>query len=334
VPGTVVNLPVDDTQTVARGQTLLELDPADAQVAMDSARANLARAVRGVRTLFAQAGELRAQIAERQIALKRAQDDYDRRARLVGDGAVSNEELSHTKDSITQLKASLAASREQLNATTAQIDGTTIRTHPEVQAATAALRKAALALSRTRVVAPIAGVVARRSVEVGQRIAAGTPLMAVVPLQDVWVDANFKEVQLKNMRVGQPVTLHADVYGGDFEYHGRLAGVSAGSGSAFALLPAQNASGNWIKIVQRVPVRILLDPKELKSHPLRVGLSMTARVDVRDTSGTLIAGAVRNVPLPQEASRGDDPTLQSRIARIIAANAGTGSAAARSAVDP
>jgi membrane fusion protein, multidrug efflux system len=322
VPGTVIALHVDDTQGVQRDQPLLELDPADAKVAMGNAEANLARAVRQVRTLFATADQLRAQIAERQTALKQAQDDYRRRSGLVSDGAVSTEELSHTKDNTTQLEASLSAAREQLNATLAQIDGTTVETHPQVLAAEAAVRDAALALRRTRITAPVAGVVARRSVQVGQRVAAGTPLMAVVPLDDVWVDANFKEVQLEKMRVGQPVELHADLYGSDMVYHGKLAGLSAGSGSAFALLPAQNASGNWIKIVQRVPVRIVLEPKELKDHPLRVGLSMTAQVDVRDSSGPLVAGSVRNQPLPTQPSLADDPEVESRIARIVAENEG------------
>jgi len=323
VPGTVIALHADDTQSVQRDQPLLELDPADAEVASASAEANLARAVRQVRTLFAQGDQLRAQIADRDIGLKRAQDDYQRRAGLVSDGAVSSEELSHAKDNITQMQASLNEAREQLNATTAQIDGTTVATHPQVLAAAAAVRDAALALRRAQITAPIAGVVARRSVQVGQRVAAGTPLMAVVPLDNVWIDANFKEVQLENMRVGQPVELHADLYGGDTVYHGKLIGLSAGSGSAFALLPAQNASGNWIKIVQRVPVRIVLDPQELKAHPLRVGLSMTARVDIRDTSGPLVASQVRSLPIPAQASLGNDPAVETRIAQIITANAGT-----------
>ena len=326
VPGTVVALHVDDTQSVQRDQPLLELDPADAEVATGSAEANLARAVRQVRTVFAQGGQLRAQINERQTELKRAQDDYRRRAGLVSDGAVSTEELSHMKDSVTQVQASLAAAREQLNATTAQIDGTTIATHPQVLAAAAAVRDAALALHRAHITAPVAGVVARRSVQVGQRVAPGTPLMAVVPLDNVWIDANFKEVQLENMRVGQPVELHADLYGGDTVYHGKLVGLAAGSGSAFALLPAQNASGNWIKIVQRVPVRIALDPKELKDHPLRVGLSMTVKVDIRDTSGPLVASEVRTLPIPSQASLGNDPAVEARIAQIIADNAGQASA--------
>jgi membrane fusion protein (multidrug efflux system) len=204
----------------------------------------------------------------------------------------------------------------------AQIDGTTIADHPQVLAAAAAVRNAALALHRTQLISPVGGVVAKRSVQVGQRVAAGTPLLAVVPLEDVWVDANFKEVQLERMRDGQPVTVRTDLYGHQVEYHGHLVGIAAGSGNAFALLPAQNASGNWIKIVQRVPVRILLDPNELKAHPLRVGLSTTVRVDLHDTSGPLMTTAVRNVPLPRQASAGDDPTVDARIATIIADNAG------------
>ena len=328
VAGTVISLRADDTQGVQRDQTLLTLDPADAEVAMGNAEANLARAVRQVRTLFATAAQLRAQIADRQVALKRAQDDYQRRAGLLQDGAVSSEELSHTRDSIVQMQANLNQAREELNATTAQIDGTTVESHPQVLAAEAAVRDAALALRRTQITAPVSGVVARRSVQLGQRVAAGTPLMAVVPLDEVWVDANFKEVQLADMRVGQPVSLHADVYGGGTDYHGKLVGLSAGSGSAFALLPAQNASGNWIKIVQRVPVRIALDPAELKQHPLRVGLSMTVKVDVRDSSGALIASEVRSQPLPAQASLGHDPEVEAHIAQIVAANSGAAAVAA------
>jgi membrane fusion protein, multidrug efflux system len=324
VPGTVMALSADDTQSVRRGQTLLELDPADARVAMNNAEAGLARAVREVRNLFATADQLRAQITERDIELKRAQEDYRRRSNLLQDGAVSSEELSHTQDNIAQLRASLTEAHEQLKAITVRIDGTTVESHPQVLAAEAAVRDAALALRRTRIFAPVAGVVARRSVQVGQRVSPGTPLMAVVPLDDVWIDANFKEVQLKDMRVGQPVEVRTDVYGGSVRYHGTLVGLSAGSGSAFALLPAQNASGNWIKIVQRVPVRIALDASELKAHPLRVGLSTTVTVDIRDTSGSLIASQVRSQPIPTQPSLGDDPGVETRIARIVAANGGAG----------
>ena len=323
VPGTVLELRADDTQGVQANQLLLQLDPADAQVAMSNAEARLGRAVREVRTLFATAQQLRAQIADREIALKRAEDDYGRRQNLLQDGAVSSEELSHTQDSVVQIKADLTEAREQLKATTAQIDGTTVETNPQVLAAEAAVRDAALALRRTHIVAPVTGEVARRSVQVGQQVAPGTALMAVVPLEEVWVDGNFKEVQLADMRVGQPVEVSADVYGGSVKYHGKLVGLSAGSGNAFALLPSQNASGNWIKIVQRVPVRIALDPRELKAHPLRVGLSTTVTVAIRDTSGPLIASQVRNVPIPVLPSLGIDPGVEARISHILAANGGS-----------
>lgn len=322
VPGTVIAVKVDDTQSVERGQVLALLDPADAQVAIASAEAQLARAVRNVRALFAQRDQLQAQIAQRVSDLRRAQDDLDRRQGLLADGAVSGEELSHSRDALAVARAALDAAREQLNATEAQIQGTSIASHPQVLDAEAALRNVALALHRTELRAPVSGVIAKRSVQVGQRVAAGNPLMALVPLDDVWVDANFKEVQLRTMRVGQPVTLHADLYGNSVDFHGRLAGLSAGSGSAFALLPPQNASGNWIKIVQRIPVRIALDPQELKAHPLRVGLSMTVEVDVHDTAGPVVSSQVRNLPQPTQESAGDDPQLQARIDRIVALNAG------------
>lgn len=322
IPGTVLAVPVDDTQSVERGALLAEMDPADARVATNAAEAQLARAVRNVRGLFAQRDQLQAQIAQRQSDVKRAQEDVERREGLLSDGAVSGEELSHSRDALTAARAALDGARQQLNATEAQISGTSIENHPQVLDAEAAVRNAALALHRTTLRAPVSGVIARRSVQVGQRIAAGAPLMALVPLDDVWVDANFKEGQLRNIRVGQPVSLQADLYGSKVAFRGRIAGLSAGSGSAFALLPAQNASGNWIKIVQRIPVRIAIDPQDLKDHPLRVGLSMTVKVDIRDTSGPVMSTQVRNTPLPTQPSAGDDPQVQQRIADIVAQNAG------------
>ncbi len=322
VPGTVLSVRVDDTQSVDRGTVLAELDPADAKVATAAAEAQLARAVRSVRGLFAQRDQLQAQIVQRQSDVKRALDDVQRRQGLLADGAVSGEELSHSRDALAGAQAALDGARQALNATEAQIQGTTIETHPQVLDAEAAVRNAALALRRAQLKAPVAGVVVRRSVQVGQRVAAGAPLMGLVPLDDVWVDANFKEGQLRDIRVGQPVTLHADIYGHQVQFRGKIAGLSAGSGSAFALLPAQNASGNWIKIVQRVPVRIVIDPQDLKSHPLRVGLSMTVKVDVRDTSGPVMATQVRTVAQPEAISEGDDPQIEARIDSIVAQNAG------------
>jgi membrane fusion protein (multidrug efflux system) len=329
IPGTVIQLHADDTQSVARDQPLLELDPADAEIATSNAEANLARGVRAVRALFAKADQLRAEIRDREVELQQAQQDHQRRTGLLSAGAVSSEELQHTKDRITEVRASLTAAREELNETTAQIDGTTIPTHPQVLAAMAAVRDASLTLRRTRVTAPVSGVIAQRSVQVGQRVAAGTALMGVVPLDAVWVDANFKEVQLRNMRVGQLVRLRADVYGGDAVYHGRLVGLSAGSGTAFALLPAQNASGNWIKIVQRLPVRIELDAGELRAHPLRIGLSVTADVDIRDTSGPLVSEQVRRIPIPSQTSLANDPQEEAHIAQIIKDNLGTAKGGAK-----
>ena len=322
VPGTVIALNADDTQPVRAGQTLLRLDPADAQIAEENAEADLARAVRQVRGLFAQGRELHAQIDQREQAARTADEDLERRGGLLADGAISAEELSHARDAVATTRANVAAARQQLSQTIAQIDGTTIADHPQVLAAAAAVRNAALALHRTELASPVSGVIAKRSVQLGERVAAGTPLLAVVPLENVWIDANFKEVQLEHMRAGQPVSVRTDFYGSHVTYHGHLVGIAAGSGNAFALLPAQNASGNWIKIVQRVPVRILLDPAELEAHPLRVGLSATVRVDLHRTSGPPMTLAVRNAPQPTQRSAGNDPAVDARIATIIGDNAG------------
>jgi membrane fusion protein (multidrug efflux system) len=323
VAGAVTAVHVDDTQHVNEGQLLVELDPADAEVASSSAEAQLATAVRQVRGTFSQADALRAQIRESEINLRTARQDLARREGIAAGGAVSAEEVQHVRGQIAQLEAALSARRESLASTQSQIENTQIATNPAVLAAAAHVREAALALKRTRIVSAVEGTVARRGVQIGARIAPGTPLMAVVPLSDVWVDANFKEGQLARLRIGQPVELHADLYGRGVTYHGRVAGVGAGSGSAFALLPAQNASGNWIKVVQRVPVRIELDSKELGQHPLRVGLSIKAIIDTHDTSGPLVNTQLRTAQRSR-ASEGHDAEVDARIAHIIAANAGTG----------
>jgi membrane fusion protein, multidrug efflux system len=321
IAGTVIALHVDDTETVRRGQPLLELDPADAEVGMAAAKAGLAQAVRQVRALFAKAEEMRAQIAEHEAALRRANDDLRRRSLLARSGAVSEADLAHARDAEAQERAALDAATRQRDETLAQIAGTRVADNPIVASAAARLREAALALRRTRLVAPVDGVVARRSVQLGQRLAAGAPLMAIVPLDDLWVDANFKEVQLERLRTGQRATLKADVYGRQIVYHGTVAGLAAGTGSAFSLLPTQNATGNWIKIVQRVPVRILIDEADLKAHPLRLGLSMAVTVEAEDAPAAERI-ATRNRPLPARPSDADDPATDALIARIIAENAG------------
>jgi membrane fusion protein, multidrug efflux system len=233
-----------------------------------------------------------ANIAQRESDLARAQDDLRRRIAVANTGAVSAEDVSHARDAVTAAQASLDAARQQAQSNHALTDRTSIEQHPDVQAIAAKVRDAYLNYARNTLPAPVTGYVAQRTVQVGQRVAPGTPLMSIVPLDGVWVDANFKEVQLRRMRIGQPVTMTADVYGSSVEYHGRVIGFSAGTGSAFATLPAQNATGNWIKIVQRLPVRIQLDPKELQAHPLRIGLSMVVDADTRDQSGTQLAAAV------------------------------------------
>src|SRR5215472_8982009 len=281
ISGTVVAIGADDTQFVKAGQSLVRLDRADAQVALDQAEAQLARTVRDVRNQFATSAQLEAAVEAKQTELTRAQNDLDRRARLGATGAVSGEELQHARDAVKGAQADLNAARQQLAANRARVDGTTLGNHPEVQDAAAAVRNAYLTWARTDLPAPVSGFVARRNVQLGQRVAPGSPLMAVVPLDQVWVDANFKEPQLSRMRVGQPVSLSADLYGGRVVFHGKVTGFGAGTGSAFSLLPAQNATGNWIKIVQRVPVRVALDPREIAAHPLQIGLSMRADVYVK-----------------------------------------------------
>lgn len=323
VAGAVRAVYVDDTQHVERGQLLVEIDGSDAEVAMAQAEAELARTVRQVRGLFSQSAGLDAQIRERDLSLNAAKADLKRREMAGDDGAVSGEELQHARDQVAQLQAALSATRESLHTTRAQIDDTTLSDNPQVLAAATRVREAALALKRTRIVSPVTGTIARRSVQLGARIAPGAPLLAVVPLANAWVDANFKEGQLARIRIGQPAELHADLYGDDIVYHGKVAGLGAGSGSAFALLPAQNASGNWIKIVQRVPVRIALDPQELIDHPLRVGLSMHVNLDLTDTSGSLTTTSLRASPQEVVAGADYNDKAQREIARIIAANAGT-----------
>jgi membrane fusion protein (multidrug efflux system) len=280
ISGTVVGIGADDTQFVKAGQALVRLDQADAKVALDQSEAQLARTVRDVRNLFATSAQLDAAVQQRQTDLSAAQSDLARRQRLGASGAVSGEELQHASDAVKVAQAGLLAAQQQLAANRARVDGTTINDHPQVRDAAAAVRTAYLNYTRTELPAPVTGFVARRNVQLGQRVSPGTPLMAVVPLDQVWVDANFKEPQLQHMRVGQPVTLTADLYSTRVVFHGTVAGFGAGTGAAFSLLPAQNATGNWIKIVQRVPVRIALDAREVAAHPLQIGLSMKADVDV------------------------------------------------------
>jgi membrane fusion protein (multidrug efflux system) len=338
VAGTVQAVLVDDTDVVKVGQPLVRLDPSDAKLALERAESQLAQVVREVRTLYANNAALdatiklrEAEVARMASEVARASDDVARRRPLMASGAVAGEEMRHAEaalaaanSALAGARSALAAAQEQAASNRALTDGTSVDKHPNVDRAAAALREAWLALQRTELPAPVAGQVARRSVQVGQRITPGAPLMSVIPLDQVWVEANFKEAQLRRMRIGQAVTLSADLYGSRIEYRGRVAGVGAGTGAAFALLPAQNATGNWIKVVQRVPVRIELDAQQLASHPLRVGLSMQATVDVQQDAGAPLLSALA---APRASSStpvfdADPAEADRRVQAIIAANLG------------
>ncbi|MCY1168540.1 MAG: HlyD family efflux transporter periplasmic adaptor subunit [Pseudomonadota bacterium] len=342
IGGTVMAIMADDTDFVKAGQPLVQLDPADAKVALDQSEAALAQAVRQVRTLYANNGTLAAQITLRESDVVRAQsdiaranDDLNRRQSLTGNGAVSREELGHAETQLANAKSALAAAqagvaaaREQLSSNQALTEGTSIEQHPSVLVAAAKVREAYLATQRAAMPAPVDGYVAKRTVQLGQRVAAGTPMMSIIPLKQVWVDANFKEVQLRNIRIGQPVTLVADLYGKKVEYKGTVAGLGAGTGAAFSLLPAQNATGNWIKVVQRVPVRIALDPKQIEANPLRVGLSMDAEVDVSNKDGKMLADAPRPAAQAEvHAYSVPGDAADQDVKRVIAANVGKAGAA-------
>ena len=321
IAGTVVKIAADDTQFVKAGDTLVELDPADAKIALEQADAKLAKTVREVRGLFATTAQLKASVDMRSAEVSRATEDLNRRQRLAASGAVSGEELQHARDALTSARAAQVAAQQELAATAARTDRTAVANHPDVLAAAAQVHDAYLDVARTQLPAPVSGFVAKRSVQLGQRVAPGTTLMAIVPLDQVWVDANFKEPQLATMRIGQSVTLKADLYGSKIEYHGAVSGFGAGTGSAFSLLPAQNATGNWIKIVQRVPVRIALDPQELAAHPLQIGLSMQVEIDTHQRDGVRLPQQPRSVAAySTDVYDSVDAAAAQRVRSIIAAN--------------
>ncbi|MES2406787.1 MAG: HlyD family efflux transporter periplasmic adaptor subunit [Pseudomonadota bacterium] len=303
VAGTVVAIGASETDYVKAGDVLAQLDGTNAQLHLQAAEAQLAQTVREVRTVYSNNGSLtaavsryRAELSQAQADLTSAQTDLLRRQKLSGSGAVSQEELQHAQTAVNNARSHVAVAKAQLNAAQEQLQsnqvlttGVTVRNYPKVMAAAAQVRQTYLDLKRDAILAPMDGYVGKRAVQLGQRVAVGTTLMTLIPLKQVWVDANFKETQLRKMRIGQPVSLQADLYGSSVTYHGHVLGMGAGTGAAFALLPAQNATGNWIKVVQRIPVRIALDPEEVSAHPLRVGLSMEATVDVSNQTGSMLA---------------------------------------------
>src|ERR1700733_462101 len=321
VSGTVVAISADEDDRVQAGQELIRLDDTDARIALQDAEQQLARTVRQTRTLFSNRDQLLAVVAQRRADLAKAQSDYDRRLSVGQSGAVSGEELGHARDELRAARDALTAAEKNLAASLALVGRTGVADHPEVQAAATQVERAWLSVVRTSVHAPVSGYLARRSVQLGERIAPGSPLMAVVPLVRLWVEANFKEVQLNRMRIGQAVNVVTDLYGSDVVFHGRVAGLGMGTGAAFALLPAQNATGNWIKVVQRVPVRVTLPVDELRAHPLRIGLSSDARVDLHDSTGPQLAQRPPAAPvLATSAYDIDRGPIKGRVVGIIAEN--------------
>jgi membrane fusion protein (multidrug efflux system) len=322
IAGTVVSIGADDGDLVHAGATLVQLDPSDAEVALAEARANLANTVRKVRGLYSSVSGAQADVAARQTAVDKARADYKRRVALATSGAISTEELAHASDALTTAESALIAAQQQYQTSKVLVDDTEVASHPDVQAAAAKLRAAFLNDARATLVAPVAGYVAKRSVQVGQRVMPGAALMAVVPLGGVWVDANFKETQLTRMRIGQPVAIVSDVYGSAVKYTGKVASLGVGTGSAFSLLPAQNATGNWIKIVQRIPVRIVFDdPAQLQQHPLRLGMSVSVDVRLHDQRGAMLAQQSPTQPaFSTDVYRQQLAQADAAINRIIHAN--------------
>lgn len=297
ISGTVIAVLADDTQLVKAGQVLVRLDPVDAQTNLSRTASALAQTVREVRQEKSTADQYDSLIDTRRLELARAQADLVKREPLLAERAIAPEEVRHARESVEMARAALTQAVRQARSSHALVDGTQVADNPSVLQAKAAYRDAWIAAERNAVVAPVTGYVAERSVQLGQHIQAGQALMTVIPLNSLWVDANFKEVQLRHLRIGQPAEVRSDLYGGSFIFHGHVKGMSAGTGAAFSLLPAQNASGNWIKVVQRVPVRIQIDDADLVKSPLRVGLSATVTVDTTTRNGPVLAAEAGGTPV-------------------------------------
>jgi len=297
VSGTVIAVLTDDTQLVKTGQVLVRLDPVDAQTGLARSASALGQSVRQVRQQKLTADQYDSMIATRRLELARSEADLAKREPLLADSAIAPEEVRHARESVLLARAALTQAERQATASHALVDGTSVEDNPAVLQAKAAYHDAWIAAQRNAVVAPVSGYVAERSVQLGQHVTAGQALMTVIPLNALWVDANFKEVQLRHLRIGQAAVVRSDLYGGSFVYHGHVKGMAAGTGAAFALLPAQNASGNWIKVVQRVPVRVQLDGADLAKSPLRVGLSATVTVDTTNEEGPVLPKEAADQPV-------------------------------------
>ncbi|KAA1051687.1 multidrug efflux MFS transporter periplasmic adaptor subunit EmrA [Pseudocitrobacter sp. 73] len=322
VSGSVTKVWADNTDFVQKGDVLVTLDQTDAQQAFEKAQTALASTVRQMRQTMINSKQLQASIDVKKTALAQAQTDLNRRIPLGSANLIGREELQHARDAVASAQAELDVAIQQYNANQAIILGTKLEDQPTVKQAATEVRNAWLALQRTKIVSPMTGYVSRRAVQPGAQISPTTALMAVVPANNLWVDANFKETQLAHMRIGQPVTVISDIYGDDVEYHGKVVGLDMGTGSAFSLLPAQNATGNWIKVVQRLPVRVELDEKQLAEHPLRIGLSTLVKVDTSNRDGQILASQVRTSPAYESNAReiSLDP-VNKLINDIVQANA-------------
>lgn len=323
VAGSVNKVWFDNTDYVKKGDVLVSLDKTDAEQAFEKAQTALATTVRQTHQLIINGRQYQASIDLQKTALEQAQSDLKRREPLGAANLIGREDLQHARDAVATAKAQLDVAMQQFNANQAMILNTSLENQPAVKQSAAELRDAWLALQRTDVVSPIDGYVSRRSVQVGSQITSTTPLLAVVPAHNLWVDANFKETQLAGVRIGQPATVVSDIYGDDVVYHGKVVGLDMGTGSAFSLLPAQNATGNWIKVVQRLPVRIELNAEEVAKHPLRIGLSTLVNIDTANTDGGVLATSVRSTPAYEtNALALDLAPANQMIADIIRANAG------------
>lgn len=321
VSGSVTAIAADDTDFVKAGQTLVRLEPSDAQLNFDKSCAILAETVRQTRKLINETLRVSANLAHYRVELERLRGNLSRRQALYSSGGLSKEEFLHAEEDVASAQAQVNVAEEELKAAKILVLAYPLEKQPAVAKAAIVVQEAWLALKRTQVVSPVNGYVAKRAVQLGSRINPGEPLMAIVPLAEVWVDANFKETQLKNMRIGQEAELEADFYGSNIKYHGRVVGLAAGTGSTFSLLPPENATGNWIKVVQRLPVKIAINPEDLAAYPLRVGLSMTVTVDTTDQSGAMLALVPKETPAfataVLDANLGEVMTL---INKIIAEN--------------
>src|ERR1700722_9854954 len=321
VPGIVISFSVNNADYIPQGRILVELDKTDAKIALDKAIADLGSAVRSVMQMFEQAKQYEAAIAMRKAEFVKAAQDSEHRKPLIDQGGVSREDFEHAEAALQANFADLIATEHQFIAAFAQIENTTVETHPLVEQAKNQVRNTFVFYQRCTIKAPASGLIAQRTVQVGERVEAGQPLMAIVPLDQMWVNANFKEVQLTKMRVGQPASVRSDIYGGEVHFHGKVVGIGGGTGSVFSVLPPQNATGNWIKIVQRVPVRITLDPEQIKQFPLRLGLSMEVTVDITDTEKPFIPSIRADGPLySTDVFENQESGAEELIIEVIAAN--------------